>query len=77
MPLTLECLTCGGGPYYLVSGKRGGQPFWPLGAQRMDRQIRILPEHLAVEEERCAEGMVSTLVLCGGGDPLLHSQIRQ
>ncbi len=57
----------------LVLGKHGGQPSWPLGAHSMDGQVHVLPQHLAVEEEERAEG----LVLRGGGDPLLHSQMRQ
>jgi hypothetical protein len=56
----------------LVSGQDGGQAFRFLGAQGVNG-TQVLVQHLAVEEEQRAEG----LVLGRGGNVFFHCQVGQ
>ena len=56
-----------------VSGEHGGKSVGAPGAHGVERELDLLEENLAVEEEQGAEG----LVLGGGGDVLVDGQVGE
>jgi len=57
----------------LFPGQHGGQPFGLGGTQRAKRAIQVLAQHLAVQEQEGAEG----LVLRRSGGVLVHGQVSE
>jgi len=56
---------------HFAAGENGAQTVWLFGAHRVDGEIQVLSEDLAVKEQQRTE----RLVLGGGGNVFFHRQV--